>query len=140
VGGRRTAAIVASQYLKRMGFISTVYAASSESRALIRISERGASKAVLMKFKESEMEQIAEANNIKARTFKKNYVIAREKTEGVCIFQATYAFTNHARPPDDGKLRDVKPDLNWISVGGQHIMPKPGVWKYPPISLNLIYT
>ena len=140
VGGRRTAAIVASQYLKRMGCISTVYAASSESRALIRISERGASKAVLIKINESEMEQIAEANNIKARTFNKNYVIAWEKTEGICIFQATYAFTNHARPPDDGKLRDIKPDLNWVSVGGQHIMPKPGVWKYPPISLNLIYT
>ena len=106
VGGRRTAAIVASQYLKKMGCISTVYA----------------------------------ANNIKARTFYKNYVVAREKTKGICIFQATYAFTNHARPPDDGKLRDIKPDLNWLSVGGQHIMPKPGVWKRPPISLNLIYT
>jgi hypothetical protein len=140
VGGRRTAAIVASQYFKRMGCITTVYAASSESRALIRVSERGASKAVLMKFDESEIEQIAEANNLKPITFKKNYVIAKEKTQGICVFQATYAFTNQARPPDDGKLREVKPDLNWLSVGGQHIMPKPGVWKYPPLSLNLIYT
>jgi hypothetical protein len=123
-----------------MGCISTIYAASSESRALIRISERGASKAVLIKINESEIEQISEANDIKARTFKKNYVVAWEKKRGVCIFQATYSFTNHARPPDDGKLREIKPDLNWLSVGGQHIMPKPGVWKYPPISLNLIYT
>ncbi|MBI5896076.1 MAG: hypothetical protein HZB24_08765, partial [Desulfobacterales bacterium] len=38
VGGRRTAAIVAAQYLKRMQCISTVYVGSSESRALIRIS------------------------------------------------------------------------------------------------------
>ena len=140
VGGRRTAAIVASQYLKRMGCISTVYAASSESRALIRVSERGASKSVLIKIDESEIEQIAAANNMKARTFHKNYVITREGNSGICIFQATYAFTNHARPPDDGKLREVKPDLNWLSVGGQHIMPKPGVWRRPPISLNLIYT
>jgi hypothetical protein len=93
-----------------------------------------------MKIDESEMEQVAEANDIKARTFKKNYVIAWEKKGGICIFQATYSFTNHARPPDDGKLREIKSDLNWLSVGGQHIMPKPGVWKYPPISLNLIYT
>lgn len=140
VGGRRTAAIVASQYLKRLGCISTVYAASSESRALIRISERGASKSVLIKIDESELEQIAATNNMKARTFNKNYVITQEKNSGICIFQATYAFTNHARPPDDGKLRDIKPDLNWLSVGGQHVMPKPGVWKYPPIPLNLIYT
>lgn len=140
VGGRRTAAIVASQYFKKIPCISTVYAGSSESRALIRLSERGTSKSVLIKLEDSELEQIAAANNIKARTFNKNYVITREKTSGICIFQATYSFTNHARPPDDGKLRDIKPDLNWLSVGGQHIMPKPGIWKYPPISLNLIYT
>jgi hypothetical protein len=42
--------------------------------------------------------------------------------------------------PDDGKLREIKPDLNWLSVAGQHIIPKPGVWKYHPLSINLIYT
>ena len=140
VGGRRTAAIVASQYLKRIGCISTAYAASSESRALIRISERGTSKLVLMKIDESEVEQIAALNNMKVRTFNKNYVIRYEKNDAICIFQATYSFTNQARPPDDGKLRDVKSDLNWLSVGGQHIMPKPGIWRRPPIPLNLIYT
>lgn len=139
-GGRRTAAIVAAQYLKKMSCISTIYAGSSESRALIRISERGVSKSILMTLADSEMDQIAEANNMAPRTFKKNYIVTRAKKKGVCIFQATYAFTNHARPPDDGKLRDIKPDLNWLTVGGQHILPKPGVWKYPPISLNFIYT
>jgi len=140
VGGRRTAAIVAAQYFKRIPCISTVYAGSSESRALIRISERGISKSVLLKLEDNDLEQIAAANTIKVRTFNKNYVVTREKTGGICIFQATYSFTNHARPPDDGKLRDIKPDLNWLSVGGQYIIPKPGVWKYPPISTNLIYT
>ena len=140
VGGRRTAAIVASQYLKRIGCISTVYAASSESRGLIRISERGASKLVLMKIDESEVEQISATCNMKVRTFNKNYVIGYEGKDAICIFQATYSFTNQARPPDDGKLREVKSDLNWVSVGGQHVMPKPGVWRRPPIPLNLIYT
>jgi len=107
---------------------------------LIRISERGVSKLLLMKFKNSEIDQIAEANNIAARTFKKNYVVARQKKYGICIFQATYSVTNHARMPDDGKLQEIKPDLNWLSVGGQHIVPKPGVWKYPALSLNVIYT
>lgn len=140
VGGRRTAAIVAAQYLKRLPCITTVYAGSSESRALIRISERGVSKAILMKFKSDEMDQIAETNNITPQAFKKNYVVVREKNAGVCIFQATYSYTNHARPPDDGKLRAIKPDLNWLTVGGQHIIPKPGVWKYPPLPMNVIYT
>ena len=68
VGGRRTAAIVASQYPKRIPCITTVYAGSSESRALIRISERGASKAILMKFKADELNEIAAALNISPRT------------------------------------------------------------------------
>jgi len=140
VGGRRTAAIVAAQYLKKISCISTVYTGSSESRALIRISERGVSKSILLTLTVYEMEQIAEANRMTLRTFKKNYVVTHTQNNGVCIFQATYSFTNHGRPPDDGKLRDIKPDLNWLTVSGQHILPKPGVWKYPPISLNFIYT
>jgi hypothetical protein len=140
VGGRRTAAIVASQYLKRIPCISTVYVGSSETRALIRISERGVSKLALMTFSDEELNQIAEANSLLPRTFKKNYVVLREKKRGICVFQATYGFTNQSRPPDDGKLRDINPDLYWLTVSGQHILPKPHVWKYPPISLNVIYT
>ena len=140
VGGRRTAAIVAAQYLKRIPCITTVYAGSSESRALIRISERGISKSILMKFSEQEMSDIAEANNITLRIFKKNYMLAGEKKEGVCIFQATYSYTSRARPPDDGKLRDIKLDLNWLSVSGQHICPRPDSWKYRPIPFNVVYS
>jgi len=140
VGGRRTAAIVAAQYMKRIPCISTIYAGSSESRALLRISERGPSRAVLMKFTAAEMEKIAEENNMAPQTFKKNYVVAREKKSGICVFQATYSPTNQSRFPDDGKLRDLKPDLSWLTIGGQHILPKPGVWKRPPIPLNVIYS
>lgn len=140
VGGRRTAAIVAAQFLKRIKCISTIYVGSSESRALIRISERGVSKAVLMKFNEKEINQLAEANHILPRTFAKNYVVAQEKKQSICIFQATYAYTSQALPPEDGKLRELKPDLNWLSVSDQHILPKPGTLKYPPLALNAIYT
>lgn len=140
VGGRRTAAIVAAQYFKRINCITTVYVGSSESRALIRISERGTSSNVLMQFSETEINDIAAANRIKPQTFKKNYVVAKYRKKSICIFQTTYFYTNQARPPDDGKLREIKPDLNWLSVSGQHILPKPGVWKFAPIPLNLIYT
>lgn len=139
-GGRRSAAIVAAQYLKRIPCISTVYAGSSESRALIRISERGVSKAILMPFTPAEMNQMAEENHMAPRTFRKYYVIDRNGRNGLCIFQATYAYTSHSRPPEDGKLRDLKPDLSWLTVGGQHILPRPGVWKYPPLAINIIYT
>ncbi len=140
VGGRRTAAIVAAQYLKRIPGISTVYVGSSESRALIRISERGISKSVLIKRSLKELDEIAETQKLTHQAFRKNYVVAREKRCGVCIFQAGYTPTSHAREPEDGKLRDLKPDLYWLTVGEQHILPIPGNWKYRPIPLNLIYT
>jgi len=140
VGGRRTAAAVSFQYLKRIPCITTVYAGSSEARAMMRISERGVSKSVLMKFSEEEMGQIAAANGITMRSFRANYIVGQEKKEGICIFQATYAFTSHARPPDDGKLREIKSDLYWLTVDGQYILPKPGTWKYPPLPYNVIYS
>ena len=140
VGGRRTAAIVAAQYLKRIPCISTIYAGSSESRALIRISERGVTKLVLLKMTDAEIAQIAEQEGITPRVFKKHYVFKKIGKKSIGVFQTTYAYTNYARPPDDGKLRDIKPDLNWLTVGGQHILPKPGSRKYPPLAINLIYT
>jgi len=140
VGGRRTAAIVAAQYLKRLPCISTVYVGSSESRSLMRLSERGLSKTILIKFSNDEVSQIAEAHNLTPTTFKKNYSVAREGKKFICLFRATYGFSAHSRLPDDGKLREIKPDLNWLTVGGQHIMPKPAVWKYPPLPMNFIYS
>lgn len=139
-GGRRTAAIVAAQYLKKIPCISTVYVGSSESRALMRISERGVSRSILMKFTDEELHRISEANSLTPSTFKKNYMVACKGKESICIFQVTYFYTNCSRPPDDGKLHELKPDLYWLTVGAQHIIPKPGVWKYPPLPFNIIYT
>ena len=139
-GGRRTAAIVAAQYLRQLSCISTVYAGSSETRGLIRISERGVSKSILMQLSKAQMQNLAATNHISIQTFTKNYVVFRSRNQGVCIFQATYLPTDQARPPDDGKLREIKPDLSWLTVGGQHILPKPGVWKYPPLPFNVIYS
>jgi hypothetical protein len=139
-GGRRTAAIVGAQYLRRLPSISTVYAASSESRALIRVSERGVSKSILVKFSPQEVNQIVEAHGLTIRRFYKNYVVGHEKKSVICMFQTTYAHTNHARPPDDGRLREINPDPHWLTVGLQHILPKPGVWKDPPLKENIIYS
>ncbi len=140
VGGRRTAAIVAAQYLRRIPCICTIYAGSSESRAVIRICERGVSKTVLIKLTAEESAQIADANSMGVRSFRKNYVVAHHHRENICLFQVTYFPTEQARPPDDGKLRELKPEMNWLTVGRQQILPRPGVWRYPPFALNVIYS
>lgn len=138
-GGRRTAASVAAQYMRRVPCITTVYVGSSESRALIRISERGVSKYVLIKLSSDFANSLAEASGIKPQTFRKNYRIAREGKEGIFILQTSYYLTDYARPPEDGKLRELKPDLNWLTVDSQLLMPRPGVRRHNPIPVNVIY-
>lgn len=140
VGGRRTAAIVAAQYLKRLPCVSTIYVGSSESRALMRFSEQGIIKCVLMPFSAKEIGQIADEHGLSLAMFKKYYVVSKEKQKNVCIFQTTYQNTEQAQIPEDGKLREIKPDLNWISVVGQHVLPTPGVRKHPPLPVQVIYS
>ncbi len=140
VGGRRTAAIVAAQFLRRVPCVSTVYVSSSESRALMRYSERGVTKVVLIRLSNKEMSQLAEANGMSMKEFRENYLIAAEGKEGVFLFQVTYAHTSQAIPPDSGRLREIKTESYWLTVGSQQILPRPRVWFYPPLYYNLIYS
>ena len=140
IGGRRTAASVAAQYLRRLPFVSTVYVSSSESRSLIRYAEGGVSKTVLTPLSKKEMTRIAESNNILMRDFKKNYMLDKHGNGGVFIFRVTYAHTAPGLPPEDGKLREIKPELFWLTVNHQQILPLPGVWVFPPLKFNLIYS
>lgn len=139
-GGRRTAAMVAAQFLRRIPCISTVYVGSSESRAIYRISERGVSRYILMKLSKANIEDIAESYRWQVKTFKKNYLIAEQRNGGVVVFQAAYNHTSHAKPTEDGKLRDLNSEYSWMTVTNQSILPKPGIWDKPPIPYSIIYT
>ena len=105
-----------------------------------RLSERGVSKYILMKLSEDDMRQLAETRNWKMATFKKNYLVAQEKRKGIVIFQATYHRTPHAKPSEDGKLRDLNSEYFWLTVTNQSILPRPGIWDRPPLPFNMIYT
>ncbi|RJP84225.1 MAG: hypothetical protein C4518_20220 [Desulfobacteraceae bacterium] len=139
VGGRRTAGVVAAQYLKRVPCISTIYVASSESRALIRSTEHGVSKSVLIKLTDKEMLHIAESRNMPVSRLKKHYMIVGEGKSGVFIFKANYARTTHAQPPESGKLRELVSEPYWLTVASQQILPRIGAWDWAPIHCNLIY-
>ena len=140
-GGRRTAAIVAAQYSREsFNGKTTVYVGSSESRALLRITEQGLSKAVLVKFSRDEIREIAKLASMTQNKFRKNYAIAKEGNDLVCIFVVHYAYTPHALFPEGGRLRELNPDINWLTVFSEHIMPKPSVHKYPLIPFKIIYS
>nr|HID58796.1 hypothetical protein [Desulfobacterales bacterium] len=140
VGGRRTAAAVAAQYLRRLPCISTVYVVSSEARSLCRISERGLSRYTLIKITEEEIKDIVKNNSLNMDSFRENYLIDMSSESGVGIFQTIYDHTVHARPPEDGKLRELNSDLFWLTVVNQLLLPKPNEWRCPPLPYSTIYT
>ncbi len=141
IGGRRTAAAVAAQYLRRLPFISTVYVSSAESRSLYRYSEQGVSKSVLMQLSKSEMEDLSERHKLTVKDLKNYFMLDKiGKGGGVFLFKVIYDQTSAARRPEDGKLRELKPEFFWLTVKNQYILPLPGVWEYPPLKYNLIYS
>lgn len=143
IGGRRTAALVAAQFLRRLPCISTVYVASSEARLVTRISERGVSKFTLIKLSKQDMTALASGNDLTLKELTNNYIIANEGRSGVAVLYVSYYQTEHAKVPPDRKLRTLNPVPPWLSVGNQYVMPKSDIVKrrkYPPLPINLIYT
>ncbi len=138
-GGRRTAAIVAAQYFRQLPGITTVYVASSESRNLLRIDERGVSKYVLVKLPDDEIKKLANHAGITQNRFTKNYVIARQGKYFICILNVRYENTAQALPSEGGRLRELKQDINWLTVSEEHIIPKPSVLAHPPIPYKMVY-
>ena len=138
-GGRRTAAIVAAQYFRQLPGITTIYVSSSESRNLLRIDERGVCKSVLVKLPDSEIKKLAGNAGITQNSFTKNYVIARQRKNFICILNVKYDYTSHALPSEGGRLRELNPDTNWLTVSQEHILPKPSTLIHPPIPYKMVY-
>ena len=140
VGGRRTAAVVAAQFLKKMEFVSTVYVASTESRTLTRLSERGVSRYVLVKLPTDEVSRLASENRMKFDNFVERFLIDIQDDFGVGVFQVVYRNTIHSKPPEDGKLRELRPDFQWLTVSDQLLVPLPGHNDIYPVPYSTIYT
>lgn len=139
VGGRRTAAVVAAQFLKKMEFISTVYVASSESRTFTRLSERGVTRFVLVKLPVEEISRLADESRMKVENFMERFLIDVQDEYGVGIFQVVYRNTMHSKPPEDGKLRELKTDYQWLTVSDQLLIPLSDYPDVYPIPYSTIY-
>lgn len=139
VGGLRTAAVIAAQFLKKMEFISTIYVCSAESRTLTRISERGVKKFMLIKLPTSEISRVAAENNLSFDSFAERYLLDIRDAYGVGIFQVVYRPTFHAKPPEDGKLRKLRSDYQWLTVTSQLLVPLPSYPDTYPVPYSTIY-
>jgi len=140
VGGRRTAAVVAAQFLRRMEFVSTVYVASTEARALTRLSERGVSKFVLIKLPIAEIKRVANDNRLGFDQFVERYIIDLQDDYGVAILQVVYRNNVYSKPPEDNKLRKLRPDYQWLTVSNQLLIPLPEYTDTYPVPYSTIYS
>jgi hypothetical protein len=139
VGGRRTAALIASQLLKRLKLISTIFISSSESRTMVKYSERGLSKFFLIKLTNRQINALAMKEEMSVKEFKDAYLYPGKRYY-VGISEAVYDFTQYSKPPEDGKLRKVKPAYNWLRLDDEFLHPKLESTHLSPINYNWIYS
>lgn len=139
VGGRRTAALVASRYLSQFDFLSTVYVSSSEARTLFRLSEAGVSKYVLTQVNAQDIAHLSQAAEMNEQDFISAYLIDYTPDYGVGLFLVTYTSNEHSLPPPDGKLRDLSPDYPWLKVDSQLLFPPPTSRDVRPIPYSIVY-
>ncbi|MGA1865549.1 MAG: hypothetical protein ACMUHX_10865 [bacterium] len=140
VGGRRSAAVVASQYLSKENFNFRVYVASKESRAMTRIDNCNIYRYVLMKLNKDDLGPLLKEHKLKEEQFQKRYVVNMEKGDSVVIFLVIYARTPYSELPLDGKLRELNPDYRWLTVEDQLILPLPVISNARPIPFPTIYS
>jgi len=139
VGGRRTAALIAAQLLRRLDMISTVFISSSESRTMIKYSERGVSKFFLVKLTNSEISTLAVKEAMSPEELKTSYLYPA-KNYYVGISEAVYDYTQYSKPPEDGKIRKLKPAYNWLSLTDEFLHPKPDLPNLRPVNFNWVYS
>jgi hypothetical protein len=139
VGGRRTAALIATQLLRKLDLISTVFISSAESRSMIKYSERGVSKFFLIKLTNSEISALALKEGMSADELKTSYLYPA-KNYHVGISEAVYDYTQYSKPPEDGKIRKLRPAYNWLSLMDEFLHPKPDVPNLRPVSYDWVYS
>lgn len=140
VGGRRSAAVVASQYLSQENLQFTIFVSSQESREMTRIDNNKVLRYVLMKLTDDDIAGFKKDNKIKPEQFIKNYVVAKEKEEYVVVFLVTYERTPYSLPPLDGKMRELNTDYRWLTVENQLIIPRAKALNARPIPYPVIYS
>ena len=139
VGGRRTAGLIAAQLLGKMDFISTVFVSSSESRSMVKYSERGVSKFFLIQLTDKQIKALAQRESMDPDELKTAFLYPADGFS-VGISEAVYDHTSHSKPPEDGKLRKLKPAYNWLKLRDEFLHPKDTFLNQRPINYNWVYT
>lgn len=138
-GGRRTAALIAAQYLKQVSGLSTVYVSSSETRTLTRYSEKGVGRSAIIQLDKDYAHQILESYRLPLETFRQGYVLGESDDYYDVMLSVLYKHTKWAVPPSDGKIRIIRPDFSWLAVDREMIIPLSNALSAEPLIIKWIY-
>jgi hypothetical protein len=122
-----------------MDFISTVFVSSSESRSMMKYSERGVSKFFLIQLTDKQIKALAEREGMEIETFKSVFLYPAHDYY-VGISEAVYRHTLHSKPPEDGKLRKLRPAYAWLKLRDEFLHPKNTALNVRPVNYNWVYT
>jgi hypothetical protein len=139
VGGRRTAGLIAAQLLKSQDLISTVFVSSSESRTVVKYSEGGVSKFFLVQLMKKQISELADHAGVDVETIMSDYLYEGKQFH-IGILEVAYQHTPYGKPPEDGKLRKLKPAYNWLKLKTELIHPKANALEARPIPYEWVYT
>jgi len=137
-GGRRTAGLIAAQLLRKQDFISTIFVSSSESRSMIKYSERSVSKFFLIHLTGNQITALAQRERMDPEVFKNSYLYPADGYY-VGISEAVYDHTPYSKPPEDGKLRKLKPAYSWLRLRDEFLHPKASALTLRPINYKWVY-
>jgi hypothetical protein len=138
VGGRRTAGLITAQLLRKLNLISTVFVSSAESRSMVKYSERGVSKFFLIQLADHQILALANQEGLCTEAFQASYLYpARDHWIG--ITEAVYDYTTHSKPPEDGKIRRIRPAYSWLKVSDEFLHPNINALNARPINYKWVY-
>ena len=88
----------------------------------------------------NEMIYIMEAELYK--DFEKYYVVDKVNGDSVVIFGVTYSHNKNSRPEKEESkkgTRILNPDVAWLKITGQYIMPLRNAFEARPLNFSYVY-
>ena len=86
-----------------------------------------------------DTERLSDENRVHFDTFVKRYLVDIQEDSGIGILQVVYHRTPSSKPPEDGRLRELRPDYQWLTVNDQLLIPIPGNPEANPLPYSTVY-
>jgi hypothetical protein len=106
---------------------------------MYKYSERGVSKFFLIELTKKQVNALAQKEEMGVDTFIDKYLYPSDGRH-IGMSEAAYIHTEHAKPPEDGKLCELKPAYNWLKLRTELLHPKVNSLDARPLSISWVYT